>query len=167
MLILRLSKTAIVAAMAFYASLVAFGNITDYGTNYAFVEHVMKMDTIFPHATIIYRAIDTPWMWQAFYALIIAAEAATAIACWIGAFAMLRRLGAEAPVFNRSKGWAIGGLGFGFLVWQVGFMSVGGEWFGMWQSQTWNGEDSAFRIFITMLAALILVALKDDDLARA
>jgi predicted small integral membrane protein len=73
MLITRLGKTAMVAAIAFYASLVAFGNITDYGTNYAFVEHVLKMDTIFPGSTITYRAIDTPWMWQAFYLLIIAA----------------------------------------------------------------------------------------------
>lgn len=163
MLILRLSKTALVAAMAFYASLVAFGNITDYGTNYAFVEHVLKMDTIFPNATISYRAIDTPWMWQAFYAVIIAAETLTAIVCWIGAAVMLRRVLADGHHFNRSKTWAIGGLSLGFLVWQVAFQSVGGEWFGMWQSQTWNGEDSAFRIFITMLAVLIFVALKDEE----
>lgn len=166
MLIVRLAKTALVAAMAFYASLVAFGNMTDYGTNYAFVEHVMKMDTIFPNATIAYRAIDVPWMWQAFYALIIAAETLTAILCWIGAVAMLRKLRDAAALFNRSKSWAIGGLGFGFLVWQVAFMSIGGEWFGMWQSQTWNGEDSAFRIFITMLAVLIFVTLKDDEPVR-
>ena len=37
MIITRLSKTALVAAIAFFASLVAFGNITDYGTNFAFV----------------------------------------------------------------------------------------------------------------------------------
>jgi predicted small integral membrane protein len=164
MLITRLGKTALVAAMAFYASLVAFGNMTDYGTNYAFVEHVLKMDTIFPGATITYRAIDTPWMWDAFYVMIIAAETLTAVLCWIGAFVMLRRLRDGAQVFNRAKAWAIGGLSFGFLVWQVAFQSVGGEWFGMWQSQTWNGEDSAFRIFITMIAVLIFVTLKDDEL---
>ncbi|HEY9573156.1 MAG TPA: DUF2165 family protein, partial [Pusillimonas sp.] len=32
-MIQRLSKTACVAAMALFASLVAFGNITDYGAN--------------------------------------------------------------------------------------------------------------------------------------
>ncbi len=126
MLITRLGKTAMVAAIAFYASLVAFGNITDYGTNYAFVEHVLKMDTIFPGSTIAYRAIDTTWMWQAFYLLIIAAETGTAIVCWIGAVAMLRRLRDDARLFNRAKAWGIGGLSFGFLLWQVAFMSVGG-----------------------------------------
>ncbi|MET0440250.1 MAG: DUF2165 domain-containing protein [Devosia sp.] len=164
MLITRLGKTALVAAMAFYASLVAFGNITDYGTNYAFVEHVMKMDTIFPGASITYRAIDNPALWQAFYALIIAAETATAILCWIGAVRMLASTRREATAFNRSKAWAIGGLSFGFLVWQVAFMSIGGEWFGMWQSTTWNGVQSAFRIFITILGVLIFVALRDDEL---
>ncbi len=161
--ILRLSKIALVAAMAFYASLVAFGNITDYGTNYAFVQHVLKMDTIFPDATITYRAIDTPWLWQAFYALIIAAELATAVLCWIGAGVMLRHVRASATGFNGAKTWAIAGLSLGFLLWQVAFQSVGGEWFGMWQSQTWNGEESAFRIFITMLAVLIFVSLRDEE----
>lgn len=164
MLVTRLGKTAMVAAMAFYASLVAFGNITDYGTNYAFVEHVLKMDTIFPGASITYRAIDNPLLWQAFYLLIITAETLTAILCWIGAGKMLGSLRRDAATFNRSKAWAISGLGFGFLVWQVAFMSIGGEWFGMWQSTTWNGVPSAFRIFITILSVLIFVALKDDEL---
>jgi predicted small integral membrane protein len=47
--------------------------------------------------------------------------------------------------FQRAKTFAIQGLTFGFLVWQVGFQSIGGECFGMWMSTTWNGEDSAFR----------------------
>ena len=52
MRIIRLSKTATVAAIALFASLVAFGNITDYGTNWAFVQHVLSMDTVFATATI-------------------------------------------------------------------------------------------------------------------
>jgi hypothetical protein len=37
MRIIRLSKTAMVAAIAFFATLTAFGNITDYDTNWALV----------------------------------------------------------------------------------------------------------------------------------
>lgn len=163
MTVLRLSKTAMVAAMAFFASLVAFGNITDYGTNFAFVEHVLMMDIIFPDATIAYRAIDNPALHHAAYILIIAAETATAILCWIGAFAMLSRANAPARDFNRSKAWAISGLTLGFLVWQVGFISIGGEWFGMWMSPTWNGIESAFRFFITIIAVLIYVTMPDGE----
>ena len=45
-------------------------------------------------------------------------------------------------------------------------MSLGGEWFGMWQSQQWNGVPSAFRFLITILAALIFVAIPDQELER-
>ena len=164
MIITRLSKTALVAAIAFFASLVAFGNITDYGTNFAFVMHVFAMDTIFPDATIKYRAITSPFIQNLGYILIIAAETLTAALCWIGAFAMLRRRKAGAADFNRSKALAIAGLTLGFLVWQVGFMSVGGEWFGMWMSKTWNGVPDAFRFFITIISVLIYVVLPDGEL---
>ena len=164
MIITRLSKTALVAAIAFFASLVAFGNITDYGTNFAFVMHVFAMDTIFPDATIKYRAITSPFVQNLGYILIIAAETLTAALCWVGAVAMLRQRKADAAAFNRSKALAIAGLTLGFLVWQVGFMSVGGEWFGMWMSKTWNGVPDAFRFFITIMTVLIYVTLPDGEL---
>lgn len=166
MLVTRLSKTAFVAAIAFFATLVVFGNVTDYGTNFAFVQHVLLMDTIFPDATISYRSIADPALHHAAYVLIIAAEAVTAVLCWIGAFAMAAKAKAGALAFNRAKTWAIAGLTVGFLVWQVGFMTIGGEWFGMWMSDTWNGIESAFRFFITIIAVLIYVALPDGELER-
>lgn len=164
MLIARLSKITLVAAVALYASLVAFGNITDYGSNFAFVQHVLSMDSVFPGATTTYRAIPEPVLHHVAYVLIIAAEVVTAVVCWIGAGRMFASRKAEARVFNRSKAWAIAGLTFGFLVWQVGFMTIGGEWFGMWMSTTWNGLQSAFRVFITIVAVLIFVTQRDGEL---
>jgi len=164
MIAIRLSKAAMVAAIAFLASLVAFGNITDYWTNFAFVQHVLSMDTVFPETTIRYRAITSPVLHHAAYVLIIAAEAATAVLCWIGAYRLLRAMKAPAAVFNSSKSIAIAGLTLGFLVWQVGFMSIGGEWFGMWMSEQWNGVPSAFRFLMTILGVLIYVAMPDSEL---
>jgi predicted small integral membrane protein len=163
MIAIRLSKAAMVAAIALFATLVAFGNITDYWTNFVFVQHVLSMDTVFPETTIRYRAITSPVLHHAAYVLIIAAEAATAVLCWIGAYRLLRAVKAPAAVFNLSKSIAIAGLTLGFLVWQVGFMSIGGEWFGMWMSEQWNGVPSAFRFVMTILGVLIYVALPDSD----
>jgi predicted small integral membrane protein len=163
-LVLRISKIVTVAAVALYASLVAFGNITDYGSNFAFVEHVLKMDTVFPNAGTTYRAIDNEIAHHIAYILIIAAEVATAVACWVGAARLYAVRTQSARNFNNAKGWAIAGLTFGFLVWQVGFMSIGGEWFGMWMSETWNGLQSAFRVFILIVSVLIYVALPDGEL---
>src|ERR1700678_1396659 len=39
MIAIRAAKVALVAAIALFASLVAFGNLTDYNTNFAFVQH--------------------------------------------------------------------------------------------------------------------------------
>jgi predicted small integral membrane protein len=161
MRIIRLSKTAMVAAIAFFATLTAFGNITDYGTNWTFVHHVFSMDTIDPTAMIKYRAIDSHALETAGYLTIIAAETLTAILCWIGA-ARLLVASKHASAFNRAKGFAVAGLTLGFLIWQVGFMSVGGEWFGMWMSAKWNGVPDAFRFFVTILMVLIYLVLPDQ-----
>jgi predicted small integral membrane protein len=164
MIVIRAAKVAMVAAIALFATLVAFGNVTDYGTNFAFVQHVLSMDTIFPGSTITYRAITAPALHHAAYAVIIAVEAFTAVLCWIGAYALLRHLRADAATFNRAKTVAVAGLTLGFLLWQVGFMTIGGEWFGMWQSQQWNGVPSAFRFVMVIAAVLIFVAMRDEEL---
>jgi predicted small integral membrane protein len=166
MLAIRAAKIIAVSAIALFASLVAFGNITDYNTNFAFVQHVLSMDTIFPFSTIKYRAITDPTLHRAAYLLIITTEAAVAVLCWIGAAVLVRHIRAEAQAFNRAKMFAVFGLTLGFLLWQVGFMSIGGEWFGMWQSQQWNGVPSAFRFVMVIIAALIFVALPDQDVDR-
>jgi len=167
MIAIRAAKAALVAAVALFVTLVAFGNLTDYNTNFAFVQHVLSMDTIFSFSTIKYRAITDPALHHAAYAAIIAAEALTALLCWVGAAMLVRSLRADAGTFNRAKTFAVLGLTLGFLLWQVGFMSIGGEWFGMWQSQQWNGVPSAFRFVMTIVAVLILVALPDQELGRS
>ena len=164
--IVRVSKLLLVMAMALLASLVSFGNLTDYGTNFAFVQHVFLMDTTFPGNPNRYRAITSPVVQNAGYVLIIALETVTAVCCWIGAFNIWRALRSSDQVFSHAKQMAIAGLTLGFLTWQVAFMSIGGEWFDMWMSTTWNGEESAFRFFATFALVLIFVSLRNDDMAE-
>ena len=159
----RYSKVVSVFAIALFASLVAFSNATDYNTNFQFVQHVFMMDTIFPDSSIMYRSISSPVLHHAGYLVIIVFEAITAILCWAGGLRMLSKVNAPAQAFNASKKLAVIGLTAGFLVWQVGFMSIGGEWFGMWMSSQWNGVPGAFRFLITILAVLIYIAPKDTD----
>ena len=165
MIAIRAAKIAMVAAIALFATLVSFGNLTDYWTNFAFVRHVLSMNTIFPNSEIGYRAIASPVLHHLAYALIIAAETLTAVLCWMGAIALLRALRAGAAGFQRAKTFAVLGLTLGFLLWQAGFMTIGGEWFGMWQSQQWNGVPSAFRFVMVILGVLIFVVLRDDEIA--
>jgi predicted small integral membrane protein len=80
--------------------------------------------------------------------------------------ALLRSIRADAGAFNRAKTFAVLGLALGFLLWQVGFMTVAGEWFGMWQSQQWNSVPSVFRSVMVILGVLIFVVLPDEELDR-
>jgi hypothetical protein len=60
MIAIRAAKIATIAAIALFATLVAFGNITDYDTNLAFVQHVLSMDSIFERSTIRYGRSPRP-----------------------------------------------------------------------------------------------------------
>ena len=163
-MILRIAKIATAASVAAFLTLVAFGNLTDYGTNFAFVQHVLAMDTIFPASTIGYRAVTDPSLHHVAYALIIATQAVAAALCWIGVIRLLRHLRDDAVAFSRSKDVIIAGLTIAFLLYQLGFVTIGGEWFGMWMSQQWNGVPSAFRFLITIIAVLIFVSLPDSEM---
>ena len=165
-MVIRVAKILMVASIAMFATIVAFGNITDYETNFAFVQHVLSMDTIFERSTIRYRAVTNPALHHAAYVLIISAEMATALLCWAGAVVLLRNLRVDRVTFYRSKVYAIAGLVLGFLLWQFGFITIGGEWFGMWQSQQWNGVPSAFRFAMIIAVTLILLMLPDEALER-
>lgn len=164
MLIARFSKVAMVASLAAFAFIVTYDNLIDYGTNYEFVKHVLSMDTTFPGNKLTGRAITSPTLWNIFYGAIIAAEALTFVLLATGAIAMFLAMRSPASGFHRTKAWAVAGVTAGFLVWFFGFMVVGGEYFAMWQSKTWNGQEAAFRFYITMLAVLIFVMQPDAEL---
>jgi len=160
----RLSKILLMAVIAVWLTLVAFGNITDYGSNLVFVQHVLAMDTIFPDARIHYRAVVAPVLQHMAYLLIITAEAVAAILCWIGVCRMWLARRAPTTAFQRAKRSAVFGLSLAVMLWLGGFMAIGGEWFGMWMSAQWNGLASAFRFVTVSLLALIYLGQRDDEI---
>lgn len=165
MLITRYAKIAMALCLSIFCLLVAFDNITDYGTNYLFVQHVMSMDTTYPGNALMYRSVTNPTVWTLCYWLIIAVEAVAGILFLAGAIRLFQVRNAPGAAFNAAKGLTIAGALAAFLVWFLGFMVVAGEWFAMWQSQTWNSQDAAFRFYVTALAVLIFVNQPDGDLS--
>jgi predicted small integral membrane protein len=163
--VVRLAKIGCVGAVALFMALVAFGNVTDYWTNFAYVAHVLDMDGIPGGSMIGWRALASPALHHAAYLAIIATEIAITALMGVGLFSMIGARKAEGQAFARAKGPAIIGLALGFLLFEGGFVAIGGEWFGMWRSPL-GAETlpSAFRIAITMLGVLIFIAMKDEDL---
>ena len=68
----RIVKIVIVGSLALLAGLVTFDSQIDYETNYAFVRHVLSMDTTPPGDTLMHGSIASPSLWRTAYALIIA-----------------------------------------------------------------------------------------------
>jgi predicted small integral membrane protein len=163
MLVIRLAKIVMVAALAAFAFIVTYDNVADYGSNYDFARHVLSMDTTFPGNALMDRAVTDPRLWKAAYAAIIAAEGLTCLLLSIGAVMLLTRLRATADAFNRAKVWPVAGLTAGFCLWFFGFQVVAGEYLAMWQSRTWNGQEAAFRFTMVILGVLIFVSLPDGD----
>jgi len=152
---LRVAKMLLVFAMALFYTFVVFNNTADYDSNYQFVGHVMMMDSTFPGNHGMWRAINTPALHTAFYVVIIAWEALAMLLCFGGGVKLAGTLRGTAAAFHSAKGVAIIGLTVGLLQWLVAFLSVGGEWFLMWQSKNWNGQDAAFRMF-TVIGIVLL-----------
>ncbi|WP_317930050.1 DUF2165 domain-containing protein [Halioxenophilus sp. WMMB6] len=153
---LRIAKAVLVAQVGLFATLVAFNNITDYYSNFNFVQHVLMMDTTFEGNAAMWRAIGLPAFHHFAYWIIIAFEGATGIICLFAATKLWFGRGANAS-FAAAKQVATLGLVLGITLWFTGFMTVGAEWFLMWQSPSWNGQSAAFRFIVIIFAVLLFL----------
>ena len=159
----RIAKAISVATIGLMSLLIIIGNTTDYYTNYHFVEHVMKMDTIFPDSNVHYRSINNSFLFHAGYIFIILMETLMAFCCIKGSWLLFKNIASNAATFHASKNWAIAGIAIGIIIWFLGFEVVGGEWFAMWQSRTWNGLGSAERIVSFLVLVLILLHFEEKN----
>lgn len=160
---LRTAKMLLVFAVAIFYTLVVINNVTDYDSNYQFVRHVLMMDSTFAGNHGMWRAQNQPALHTAFYVSIIAWETLTMALCWWGGFRLLKARRGNAGEFERAKSVAVAALTLSLLMWLVAFLSVGGEWFLMWQSKSWNGQDAAFRMFTVVGIVLLLVVQRETD----
>jgi predicted small integral membrane protein len=157
----RLSKTLLLASMALYFTLVVLNNTTDFDSNFQFVRHVLSMDSTFPGNQVLWRALHAPAIHLGFYLGIISWELLNSVLCWMGTIALLRARNSSPEIFAKAKRTGTLALTAGLLLWLVPFISIGGEWFLMWQSKIWNGQEAAFRMFT--IEALILGLLLQPE----
>jgi predicted small integral membrane protein len=163
MMLDRNLKIFMIGGLAVLCAFITAGNIHDPGSNLLFVQHVFSMDTIIPVSTMTDHAMPIPRLWRIAFWLIVAGEGLTAALFMLGTWELLRARNLKAWDFHRAKRFVFAGAACGFLVWFIAFLAVGGEWFAMWQSQLWNGQQPAFRIFASILLVLIFVNQPDPD----
>ena len=154
---LSLAAAVLTGTVALYIALVAFGNITDFGTNQAFVQHVLAMDTTFKDDDLMWRAVTDKGLENTAYVLIIGWETLAALVLIAGTWLWARRDN------GRARRVSTYGLLMLVLLFGAGFIGIGGEWFSMWQSKTWNGLDAATRVLVLTGLALVVVQLSPSD----
>jgi predicted small integral membrane protein len=161
MILIRLSKITLVFSISFNLFLVVLNNLTDYSSNMLFVENVLGMTTVFEGNQLLWRAITSPVIHTAFYISIILWEAVAMGLCAFGGYKLLMVVKGTRQAFESAKQVAVVGLVLSMAQWFVAFISVGGEWFTMWQSEIWNGQDAAFRMFACIGIVLIFLYLPE------
>jgi predicted small integral membrane protein len=162
-MITRAAKLLLMAGVAIYYTLVVFNNVTDFDSNWQFVHHVLAMDTTFPGNHGMWRALPSTRLQLAFYLTIIAWEMANTVLLWWGVVRMARAQRLPAGQFNAAKGVSVMALTLSMSMWLTAFLSVGAEWFLMWQSRTWNGQEAAFRMFAVVGLVLLIVLQPDAE----
>ncbi|MGI8646719.1 MAG: DUF2165 domain-containing protein [Mycobacteriales bacterium] len=148
----------ITAIMALQFLLIAATNWSDFGANQAFVHHVLQMDTTFKDKDVMWRAIHNTGVQNFAYVCIIVWESCIALVLiWASLlwFKALRRDDGYAG----ARRWASIGFTMVLLLFFGGFITIGGEYFEMWQSHTWNGLQPALRNSLLAGLGLILVHL--------
>ncbi|MGW8766790.1 DUF2165 domain-containing protein [Streptomyces sp. NPDC055815] len=157
------AAAALTATVALYVTLVAFGNITDFGTNQQFVQHVLSMDTTFKDPDLMWHAIESPALQNAAYVAVIVWETLAAVVLLAATWFWIRGLRRDA--YERARAASTVGLVMVLLLFGAGFLAIGGEWFAMWQSPDWNGLDAAARN--VALAAFTLLVVHLPGVRRA
>ncbi|MFJ4472868.1 DUF2165 domain-containing protein [Streptomyces sp. NPDC089424] len=145
-----IAAAVLTGSVALYLALVAFGNITDFGTNQDFVRHVLAMDTTFKDEDLMWRAVTDTALQDAAYVAIIAWETVAALVLVAGTWLWAR---GPHPLARRVSTY---GLLMVMALFGAGFLAIGGEWFAMWQSENWNGLDAATRIFLVSGVVLLV-----------
>ncbi|WAU85604.1 DUF2165 domain-containing protein [Streptomyces sp. Qhu-G9] len=153
---LPLAATLLTGTVALYITFVAFGNITDFGTNQQFVQHVLSMDTTFKDDDLMWRAVESKGLQDAAYVAIIVWETIAALVLIWATVQWFRH-----DHVNARRTSTIGLLML-MLLFGAGFLAIGGEWFAMWQSEDWNGLDAAMRVFLMSGVVLLVIHLPMD-----
>jgi predicted small integral membrane protein len=158
---IRASKALLLFALGFYYTMVVFNNTNDYNSNLNYVRHVLLMDTTYPGNHGMWRSIHSPTVPWLFFGSIVCWEILTGLLLYTGGILLLRNLRSSAATFNAAKRLGVVALTLSLVMWLTAFLSIGNEWFLMWQSKDWSGEAAAGRMFAVVGIILLYLVMPD------
>ena len=158
----RIAKFILLCSAAIFYFITVFNNIADYSANLRFIQNVAGMTDTF-NDTLLWRRMESDFMHWLLYIVIIGWELLAGVLCVYAAFLMWKYR-KEAVLFKRAIAAGMIAHVFSLLLWYFAFIIIGGQWFLMWQSENWNGQDAAFRMIGITGLILLFHGLYPDDL---
>lgn len=163
----RFSKAVLAMTLGVWVLLVVFGNLTDYDTNWSFVQKVMEMEAVEDDPNVNWRAVENPTLHHLAYAAIILAEAVQGVLFLLAGILMTTRLRGSLYEFRAAKRPFAIGLTVAVVLWLFGFMAIAGEWFQMWRSSNYNVQSTVFMYYMTIILSGVFILQEADGEAPA
>ncbi|MGD9843207.1 MAG: DUF2165 family protein [Steroidobacteraceae bacterium] len=158
---IRVCKVVLVLSVGLFLTLAAINNLLGLDGAFGAVKGAVDMQATFKVPTLMWRAIESPALVWLCVAGIVIAELVGGLLCLWGAI-RLWSARATAAAFNSAKSTAIVGLSVCAILYGLGFLAIGGEWFMLWQNRGSPTLDEAFRQFVWPMLVMIWLNTADE-----
>lgn len=159
----RLLKTALVAAIGLHALIYALQNIANLDAAQAALGYVISNAEHESYPDTMFFGIDSPAVAMAALWLVIIGEALVGVFGLKGAWDMFAARTADGDTFHKAKRAGLWAAGLALLVWFGLFMTIGAAFFQMWQTQLGTGSmEGAFMYAMASVVTMLFVYLTED-----
>ena len=156
----RLALVVMTLFPALWGLLGGLNNLTDFsGTANNAVKPLISMATTYGNPLQTWRAITAPWAPPVGLAIITTMETLAGVLGVVAILVMLANIRRTPEDFAKGKAWMILACLCAILVWGVGFLVIGGDWFLAWQGKDTQGVQSGAMIYFTPCALALILAM--------
>ena len=118
------------------------------------LQQVLSMETTFDSES--WRRVDSPVLAVVSGVLITIAHWSSGLLCLYAAFQLgISKRNSQSEDYLRAKSWATAGIGIGCVLYLLGFVTIAGAWFQLWQSSTINFIPEAQMLLFCYMFVLI------------
>lgn len=159
----RLAPIVLLLFPGLWGLLGFMNNLSDFsGTVETAVKPMLAMTDTYGNPAQTWRAITAPWAAPVALVAITAMETLAGVLAFWSIGLMIRDFREPSYVFQSAKAPGIYGCLVAILVWGVGFMVVGGDWFLSWQGKDGIMGQLGGLVYALPAMVALLVLMRDD-----
>ncbi len=159
----RLAPIVMLLFPGLWGLLSFLNDVSDFaGTAETAVKPMLAMTDTYREPGQTWRAITAPWAAPVALVGIVVVETLAGVLAFVSIGLMIRDFRAPSHVFDAAKVPGVLGCLAAILVWGVGFMVIGGDWFLSWQGKDGiMGQLGGLVYALPSMIALIFLVRED------